>query len=173
MRTIVGRCVGAIRGAKAQNCLLSVTTENPTSYEEYELSGKKGLVQEFKEFLTTGDLMSIAVAFIMGLAVKALIDSFVQDIFTGTIGLFVDCQDILDGTGKKIGQDCSGLAGKAYKSLAWGNFLNSVINFVIMVFVVFWIVKVYKKATKRQLATDGPTEVDLLTEIRDQLKSRD
>lgn len=117
--------------------------------------------------------MSIAVAFIMGLAVKALIDSFVQDIFTGTIGLFVDCQDILDGTGKKIGQDCSGLAGKAYKSLAWGNFLNSVINFVIMVFVVFWIVKVYKKATKRQLATDGPTEVDLLTEIRDQLKSRD
>jgi len=44
------------------------------------MSEKKGLVQEFKEFLTTGDLMSIAVAFIMGLAVKGLIDSFVKDI---------------------------------------------------------------------------------------------
>lgn len=138
------------------------------------MSEKKGLVQEFKEFLTTGDLMSIAVAFIMGLAVKTLIDSFVKDIFTGTIGLFVKCTDILDPvTKKKIGQDCSGLTGKAYKSLAWGNFLNSVINFVIMVLVVFWIVKVYKRATKRQLATDGPSEVDLLTEIRDQLKARD
>lgn len=138
------------------------------------MTEKKGLVQEFKEFLTTGDLMSIAVAFVMGLAVKALIDSFVKDIFTGTIGLFVECADIVDATtGKKIGQNCSGLAGKAYKSLAWGNFLNSVINFVIMAFVVFWIVKVYKKATKRQLATDGPSEVDVLIEIRDQLKARD
>ncbi len=138
------------------------------------MTEKKGLVQEFKEFLTTGDLMSIAVAFVMGLAVKALIDSFVKDIFTGTIGLFVKCADIVDATtGKKIGQNCSGLAGKAYKSLAWGNFLNSVINFVIMAFVVFWIVKVYKKATKRQLATDRPSEVDVLIEIRDQLKARD
>lgn len=136
------------------------------------MSEKKGLVQEFKEFLTTGDLMSIAVAFIMGLAVKGLIDSFVKDIFTGTIGLFVDCDDIKDATGKVTGQDCSGLAGKAYKSLAWGNFLNSVINFVIIAFVVFWIVKVYKKATKRSLAQDGPSEVDLLTEIRDELRSR-
>ena len=64
------------------------------------------------------------------------------------------------------------LTGKAYKSLAWGNFLNSVINFVIIAFVVFWIVKVYKKSTKRDLAQDGPSEVDLLTEIRDELKSR-
>ena len=47
------------------------------------MSEKKGLVQEFKEFLTTGDLMSIAVAFIMGLAVKGLIDSFVKDIWRG------------------------------------------------------------------------------------------
>jgi len=137
------------------------------------MSAKKGLVQEFKEFLTTGDLMSIAAAFIMGLAVKSLIDSFVKDIFTGTIGLFVKCTEIRDEvTATVIGQDCSGLTGKAYKSLARGNFLNSVINFVIMVLVVFWIVKVYKRATKRQLATDGPSEVDLLTEIRDQLKAR-
>lgn len=116
--------------------------------------------------------MSIAVAFIMGFAVKAVIDSFVKDIFTGTIGLFIKCTEITDAAGK-VTKDCSGLTGKAYKSLAWGSFLNSVINFVIIALVVFWIVKVYKKATKRQLAQDGPTEVDLLTEIRDQLKARD
>ena len=130
-------------------------------------------MQEFKEFITTGDLMSIAVAFIMGLAVKGLIDSFVKDIFTGTIGLFVECKDILDATGKKIGTDCSGLTGR--RTRAWRGAASStaIINFVIMAFVVFWIVKVYKKATKRQLAQDGPSEVDLLTEIRDQLKARD
>jgi len=137
------------------------------------MSEEKGLVQEFKEFLTTGDLMSIAVAFIMGLAVKGLIDSFVKDIFTGTIGLFVKCTEFIDQVTGKVTRDCSGLTGKAYKTLAWGSFLNAVINFVIMAFVVFWIVKVYKKATKRQLATDGPSEVDLLTEMRDQLKARD
>jgi large conductance mechanosensitive channel len=133
---------------------------------------KNGWWAEFKEFATAGDLMSIAVAFIMGLAVKGLIDSFVKDIFMGTIGLVVDCTDVTDATGKVVGQDCTGLAGKAYKSLAWGNFLNSIINFLLVVFVVFWIVRVYKRATKRQLAQDGPTEVDILTEIRDELRAR-
>ena len=57
---------------------------------------KKSWWQEFKEFATTGDLMTIAVAFIMGLAVKGLIDSFVKDIFMGTVGLIVDCKDIVE-----------------------------------------------------------------------------
>ena len=79
-----------------------VAPEKPEMPEQPE---KKGLIQEFKEFVTTGDLMSIAVAFIMGLAVKGLIDSFVRDIFTGTIGLFVKCNDIVDAAGKVTGQD--------------------------------------------------------------------
>ncbi len=107
------------------------------------MSEKKSMVQEFKEFITTGDLMSVAVAFIMALAIKAVIDSFVKDIFTGVLGLFVKCEAILDGTGKKIGENCSGLAGKAYK-----------------------------KMSGRQLAQDGPSDNDLLKEIRDSLKNR-
>ena len=77
----------------------------------------------------TGDLMSVAVAFIMGLAIKAVIDSFVKDIVTGTIGLFIKCQAVLDpADGKPAGkQDCSGLAGKAHKSVARGSFLNQVV----------------------------------------------
>lgn len=137
------------------------------------MSEKKSMLQEFKEFITTGDLMSVAVAFIMALAVKAVIDSFVKDIFTGVLGLFVKCQPIFgpDGT-TKIGENCSGLAGKAYKSVGWGNFLNNLINFALIAFVVFMLVKAYKKASGRQLAQDGPTDNDLLKEIRDSLKSR-
>ena len=135
------------------------------------MAEKKGLIQEFKEFIATGDLMSIAVAFIMGAAVKAVIDSFVGDIFTGVLGLFVKCTDIpnADGTTTK---NCSGLAGKAYKSIGWGNFVNSVITFIIIAFVVFMLVKAYKKMTKRELAQDGPTDNALLMEIRDLLRAR-
>ena len=132
----------------------------------------KKLWREFKEFATAGDLMSIAVAFIIALAVKALIDSFVKDIFMGSVGLFADCTDITDASGKVIGEDCTGLTGEAYKSLAWGNFLNSVVNFFLIVFIVFWLVKVYKASTGRKLASDGPTQVDLLTEIRDELRAQ-
>lgn len=136
------------------------------------MSQKKSMVQEFKEFITTGDLMSVAVAFIMALAIKAVIDSFVKDIFTGVLGLFVKCEELVDATGKKIGENCSGLAGKAYKSVGWGNFVNSLINFVLIAFVVFMLVKAYKKMSGRQLAQDGPSDNDLLKEIRDSLKNR-
>jgi large conductance mechanosensitive channel len=131
---------------------------------------KKGLIQEFKEFIMTGDLMSIAVAFIMGAAVKAVIDSFVKDIFTGVLGLFVPCKDLPGAPAGSKG-DCSGLAGKAWKSVGWGNFINSIISFLVISFVVFMLVKAYKKMTNKQLAQDGPGTNDLLGEIRDLLKS--
>jgi large conductance mechanosensitive channel len=135
---------------------------------------KKGLIQEFKEFIATGDLMTVAVAFIMGLAIKAVIDSFVKDIFTGTVGLFIKCTDILDpATQKPSGkQDCSGLAGKAYKSLQWGNFANQVFTFLLTAVVVFLLVKVYTKVTRRSLVQGGPSDNDLLKGILDELKSK-
>ncbi len=135
---------------------------------------KKGLIQEFKEFIATGDLMTVAVAFIMGLAIKAVIDSFVKDIFTGAVGLFIKCTDIIDpATQKPSGkQDCSGLAGKAYKSLQWGNFANQVFTFLLTAIVVFILVKVYTKVTRRSLAQDGPSDNDLLKGILDELKSK-
>jgi len=137
------------------------------------MAGKKGFIQEFKEFLATGDLMTIAVAFVMGAAVKAVIDSFTKDIFTGVLGLFVKCTDVIGADGKPTGvKDCSGLTGKAYKSIAWGSFLNSVINFIIIAFVVFLLLKAYKKFRAKEEAAAGPSEVELLTEIRDTLRTR-
>jgi large conductance mechanosensitive channel len=133
---------------------------------------KKGLIQEFKDFLATGDLMTVAVAFVMGAAVKAVIDSFVKDIFTGILGLAFKCKDVMvDGkaTGEKI---CNGIAGKAYKTVTWGAFINSIINFIIIGFVVFMLVKAYNKMKdKKAEAPAGPTaDQALLTEIRDLLK---
>ena len=130
---------------------------------------KKGMIQEFKEFIMTGDLMSIAVAFIMGAAVKAVIDSFVKDIFTGVLGLFGKCKDVVDAAGK-VTPKCSDIADKKYKTVAWGSFLNNIINFIVIALVVFMLVKAYKKSTKRNLAQDGPNDNALLTEIRDLLK---
>jgi large conductance mechanosensitive channel len=134
---------------------------------------KKGLIQEFKEFIVTGDLMTIAVAFIMGVAIKALIDSFVNDIVMGAIGLMVKCTDITDANGVPTGKkDCTGIAGKAYETVKWGAFINQVVVFVLTALAVFGLVKFYRAATKRDLSTAGPSQVDLLTEIRDELKSR-
>lgn len=134
---------------------------------------KKGIIQEFKEFLTTGDLMTIAVAFIMGVAVKALIDSFVNDIVMGIIGLMVKCEAILGADGKPTGKkDCTGIAGKAYETVRWGAFINQAVVFVLTALAVFGLVKFYRAATKRDLSTAGPNEVALLTEIRDELRAR-
>jgi large conductance mechanosensitive channel len=132
---------------------------------------KKGLIAEFKDFIMTGDLMSIAVAFIMGAAVKAVIDSFVKDIFTGVLSLFNKCKDAIGVDGKPTGEKiCSSIADKKWKTVAWGSFVNNIINFLMIAAVVFMLVKVYKKATKKGLAQDGPSDNDLLTEIRDSLK---
>jgi large conductance mechanosensitive channel len=137
---------------------------------------KQGLIAEFKEFILTGDLMSIAVAFIMGAAVKAVIDSFVKDIFTGVLGLFGKCKDVTDAVTKEVTQSCVGIQDKKWKTVGWGSFLNNVINFLIIAAVVFLLVKAYKKATSRKLASEiaaGPSpEETLLTEIRDLLKTR-
>lgn len=134
---------------------------------------KKNLLQEFKDFIATGDLMTIAVAFIMGAAVKSLIDSFVNDVVMGIIGLFVKCEEITDSVTGKVTKDCTGIAGKEYRSLKWGAFINQAITFLLITLAVFVLVKLYRAATKRDLINSGPSEVDLLTEIRDELRARD
>ena len=137
------------------------------------MAAKKGLIQEFKEFIATGDLVKIAVAFIMGGAIGTVVTSFVKNIAMGIVGLFVKCKDIVDPkTGDVTGKNCSGLVGKGYKSVLWGDFLNDVITFLIIALVVFLIVKAYRKMVPETAEEAGPSEVDLLTEIRDSLKAR-
>ncbi len=138
----------------------------PTPTTEKKKVG--GLFYEFKEFILTGDLMTIAVAFIMAALLKDLITSFINDIFNGVLGLFIgDCTT--DPETKK--QTCTVFSDKAWKGIQYGAFLNTVFTFVITAFVVFILIKVYRKATGRGLATDGPGTNDILMEIRDELRA--
>jgi large conductance mechanosensitive channel len=143
---------------------------------------KKGMIQEFKEFLTTGDLMSVAVAFIMGAALKAVIDSFVSNLFLGLLSMLLpkdvaSFSQLAAGKARAIPIDpklpAEGDNIKEFaKPLKYGQFIDDVVRFVALAFVVFLIVKAYKKMADRKLAQDGPSTNDLLGEIRDLLKTR-
>lgn len=147
---------------------------------------KKGMIQEFKDFLLTGDLMSVAVAFIMGAAIKAVIDSFVSNLFLGLVAVVlpddkVSFADLAAGPEKTVfkpgtsadlkkAMDPASILSQG-KPIKYGQFIDDLIRFVTLAFVVFLIVKAYRKLANRALAQDGPTTNDLLTEIRDSLKS--
>ncbi|MEL6889250.1 MAG: large conductance mechanosensitive channel protein MscL [Pseudomonadota bacterium] len=138
------------------------------------------MLNEFKDFIAKGNVMDMAVGIIIGAAFTAIVTSLVGDLINPIIALF---------TG---GIDFSGwfysLDGEAYASLtaaqeagapvfAIGNFIMAVINFVIIAFVVFMLVKTVnrvKEAAEKQEeeaaeAPAGPTELEVLQEIRDQL----
>jgi len=139
------------------------------------------MIQEFKDFIAKGNVMDMAVGIIVGAAFTAIVTSLVGDIINPIIALF---------TG---GIDFSGwfyaLNGEAYASLtaaeeagapvfAVGRFVMAVINFTIIAFVVFMLVKMVNRiktmSEKPEEATEeapaGPTELDILIEIRDSLK---
>jgi len=130
---------------------------------------KPNLLQEFRDFITTGDLMTIAVAFIMAVIIKDLIQSFIENIFTGFLALFLGDKCVKDEeTGKQV---CEAFSDLSWKTINYGAFLNQVFTFVVTAFVVFLLIKAYKKLTKRSLGMDGPSTNDLLTEIRDELRA--
>ena len=139
----------------------------PTPNTDTPTKKSGGLFSEFKEFVLTGDLMTIAVAFIMAVLIKDVITSFIDNIFNGVLGLFVgDCTENPD-TGKTV---CEVFSDQSWKGIQYGAFLNTLFTFVVTAFVVFMLIKVYRKATGRGLATDGPGTNDILVEIRDELR---
>lgn len=138
----------------------------------------KSMFQEFKEFLFTGDLINVAVAFVMGAAVKAVIDSFVSNLFLGLVSMVLpksvaSFKDLAFG-GEKFGPDPADATKTISlgKPVKYGAFIDDVIKFIVLGFVVFMIVKAYKKMTGKVDEAAGPSTNDLLAEIRDSLKTR-
>jgi large conductance mechanosensitive channel protein len=122
------------------------------------------MIQEFKKFIMKGDLVTIAVAFILAGAFKTVVDGFVAFIVTPIIAAIV---------GKPTFSDVSITINGA--KIGIGDFLNTVVSFVIIGAVLFLVVKAYDKAKSMRGAEEAaadPTDVDLLTEIRDLLKER-
>ncbi len=134
------------------------------------------MLSEFKAFIAKGNVLDLAVGVIIGAAFGKIVTSLTEDIIMPVIGrvfggldfsakYIVLSGDVAPGTPL----DAARKAGA--NVLAYGSFVTAVINFVIMAWVIFLIVKAANRAMPpAPAAPAGPSEVDLLTEIRDALK---
>ena len=139
------------------------------------------MLKEFKDFIAKGNVMDLAVGIIIGAAFTAIVSSLVGDLINPIIGLILGGVDftnmfvVLKGeVPAGVGLATAREAGAAV--FAYGAFITAVINFLIIAFVVFMLVKAVNRLKKDEPAAPaapaGPTEVELLAEIRDALKSR-
>lgn len=140
-----------------------------------------GIVQEFREFAVKGNVIDLAVGVIIGAAFGRIVDSIVKDVImpivNAAFGGAVDFSNkywVLSGAvppGAPLDA-----AQKSGVVLAWGNFITILINFIILAFIIFWMVKAVNRVKRRYEAVPpavGPAEdVVLLREIRDELKRR-
>lgn len=118
------------------------------------------MLREFKGFISKGNLVELAVAVILGVAFGAVVSSLVADVFTPLIAAIVGEPDFSAIT-IPIGDS----------EILIGSFLNSVFSFVIVALVLFFVVKAYNRAFPKQAEeATGPSEIELLTEIRDELR---
>ena len=134
-------------------------------------------LDEFRAFIMRGNVVDLAVGIIIGVAFTAVVNSLVKDIFTPIIGLIVGGIDFTNMFVTLNGQSAATLAD-AQKAgavtLNIGVFLNAVIQFLIVSFAVFWMIKALTRLHVRQDAAPAPpprSEV-LLEEIRDLLAER-
>ena len=134
-------------------------------------------LDEFRAFIMRGNVVDLAVGIIIGVAFTAVVNSLVKDIFTPIIGLLVGGIDFTNIFVTLKGQSAATLAD-AQKAgavtLNIGVFLNAVIQFLIVSFAVFWMIKVLTRLHVRQDAapTAPPRSELLLEEIRDLLAAR-
>ena len=128
----------------------------------------KNFLKEFKDFIATGNLIEVAVAFILAIAVKDVIDAFMNGIVNPVIGAIVgkpNLDNFLTFTVRK--------GTKNESTISIGVVLTQAISLVIVGLVLFMVVKAYNKMRRPiEVAPPGPNEIDLLTEIRDALRAR-
>lgn len=139
------------------------------------------MVSEFKEFALKGNVMDLAVGVIIGAAFGKIVDSLVNDIFMPIIGKIIGGLDfshffikLTDGP-PGIPQTVAELKKAGVPVLAYGSFITIAINFIILAFIVFLIVKQMNKIKNAALPPAPPAppeQVVLLTQIRDLLKAR-
>jgi large conductance mechanosensitive channel len=132
------------------------------------------MLKEFKNFIMTGNVIDLAVAVILAGAVGMVVNGFVSDIMMPFIGQFAGGVDFADMkyvlSPAVFGAD--GTITTPENAIMYGKWVNSIINLIIVGFVLFIIVKAYNKAKTppAPAAPAGPSELDILKEIRDSLK---
>ncbi|WP_242083436.1 large conductance mechanosensitive channel protein MscL [Aestuariivivens sediminis] len=132
------------------------------------------MLKEFKAFAMKGNLVDIAVAFVMGAAFNKVVSSFTGGIVSPLIGLifksdfkdqkWIISEGSLNDVGEKVGE----------VAVMWGDFLTNTIDFIIVAFVMFMLIKGLSQMKKKEEPAPappaGPTQEELLAEIRDLLK---
>ena len=132
------------------------------------------MLKEFKEFALKGNLVDIAVGFVMGAAFKQVVTSFTAGIVSPLIGLVVkaDFKDL-----KWIAREADTSNNISEVAVLYGDFITNVIDFVIVAFVMFIIIKGINATKKKEVPASpalpaGPTQEELLEEIRDLLAKK-
>ena len=132
------------------------------------------MLKEFKDFAMKGNLVDIAVAFVMGAAFNKVVTSFTAGIVSPLIGLIFNSNfnDLKYVITSGIADETGAVAGEV--AVLYGSFLTSLIDFIIVAFVMFMIIKGINKSKKKEAPAPappaGPTQEELLAQIRDLLK---
>lgn len=132
------------------------------------------MLKEFKNFIMTGNVIEFAVAVIMAGAVGAVVNGFVADIVMPLIGMLTGGTDFsaLKYVLSPEVKDAAGAITSPENAVRYGAWINSIISLVVIGFVMFMIIKAYNRSKKpvEAAAPTGPTQEELLTQIRDLLK---
>ena len=138
------------------------------------------MLSEFKAFIAKGNVLDLAVAVIIGAAFATIVASLTDDIIMPVVGAIFGGLDFanyftvlgpIPETFKGDPNSYAALKAAGVAVLGWGQFVTVVINFLILAFVIFLLVR-YATKLMRKPSDGGPSEVDLLTQIRDELKKR-
>lgn len=151
------------------------------------MSKAKGILKEFREFAVKGSVVDLAVGVIIGAAFSKIVDSLVKDVVMPVVNFLVggsvDFSNkffVLTRPAGYVGPETYADLSKAGATvLAWGQFLTILINFILLAFVIFWMVKLVNAARARIEAEQPPAapaatpaDIALLTEIRDLLQKQ-
>ena len=132
------------------------------------------MLKDFKNFIMTGNVIEFAVAVILAGAIGLVINGFVNDVVMPIVGHLVGGADFSEL--KKVlsaeVRDAAGVVTSPENAIRWGAWVNSIVNLIIVGFILFLMVKAYNKskAPEPVAAPAGPTQEELLAQIRDLLK---
>ena len=137
------------------------------------------MIQEFKDFIARGNVLDLAVGVIIGGAFATITKSLTEDLIMPVVGWLFGGVDfankfILLGDPKGLNpNDYAALKEAGVAMFGYGAFITAVINFLILAFAVFLIIRQVNKVVKpAEAAPAGPTEAELLAEIRDELRKK-
>jgi large conductance mechanosensitive channel len=140
------------------------------------------MLKDFRAFIAKGNVLDLAVAVIIGAAFAKITTSLTEDIIMPVVGAIFGGLDFsshftllgpVPGDYHGSMTDYAALKKAGAPVLGWGEFVTVVINFLILAFIIFLMVRWATKLMRRpEEAAGGPTEVELLEEIRDELKRR-